>query len=139
MIHYALKCANDHQFESWFQSAAAFDKLKSAGMVTCSVCGATDVEKAVMAPRVNARPKDEASLTKPKSPSEQALAQLKRHVEENTDYVGGNFAQEARAIHSGDAPERPIWGETRGDEAKKLIEEGVPVLPLPFTPTRKSN
>jgi hypothetical protein len=53
--------------------------------------------------------------------------------------VGRDFAKEARAIHSGDAPERPIWGETRGDEAKKLIDDGVPIAPLPFTPTRKSN
>lgn len=139
MIQYALKCDHDHQFDSWFQSAQAFDKLKTAGMINCSVCGTSAVEKAVMAPRVNAGSRDKTPLSAPKSPAEQALARLKQHVEENSDYVGRNFASEARAIHSGDAPERPIWGETRGDEAKRLIEEGVPVAPLPFTPSRKSN
>ncbi|OSQ51676.1 DUF1178 family protein [Marivita geojedonensis] len=144
MIQFTLKCANDHQFDSWFQSGTAFDKLHASGLVNCSVCGTSDVSKAMMAPRVSTAEKDTKPPTRPKlsepaSPAEQALAELKKYVEKNSDYVGRNFAKEARAIHSGEAPERPIWGETRGDEAKKLIEEGVPVAPLPFTPTRKSN
>jgi hypothetical protein len=67
------------------------------------------------------------------------MAALRRHIESTSDYVGLNFAAEARRMHAGDAPERPIYGETRGDEARKLIEEGVPVAPLPFLPTRKTN
>ncbi|MCK0149397.1 DUF1178 family protein [Marivita sp. S6314] len=144
MIQFTLKCDKDHRFDSWFQSSDAFDKLLSAGMVTCAVCGSSDVAKAMMAPRVSTKDSDapvpaKPKLSEPASPAEQALAELKKHVEKNSDYVGKNFASEARAIHSGDAPERPIWGEARGDEAKKLIEDGVPVAPLPFTPTRKSN
>lgn len=145
MIQFTLKCTNDHRFDSWFQSGTAFDKLHSAGMVSCAVCGSTEVVKAVMAPRVStadAPPpaaKPTPRLSEPASPAEQALAELKKYVEKNSDYVGRNFAAEARAIHTGDAPARPIWGETRGDEAKKLIEDGVPVAPLPFMPTRKSN
>ena len=144
MIQFTLKCANDHQFDSWFQSGTAFDKLHASGMVSCSVCGTTQVNKAMMAPRVSttdkaALPPTKPTLTEPASPAEQALAELKKYVEKNSDYVGRDFAKEARAIHTGDAPQRPIWGETRGDEAKKLIEDGVPIAPLPFTPTRKSN
>lgn len=144
MIQFTLKCANDHRFDSWFQSGSAFDKLLASGMVTCAVCGSSNVDKAIMAPRVStaeatapapARP----TLSEPASPAEQALSELRKYVEKNSDYVGKNFANEARAIHTGDAPARPIWGETRGDEAKKLIEDGVPIAPLPFTPTRKSN
>jgi hypothetical protein len=144
MIQFTLKCANDHRFDSWFQSSAAFEKLQAAGHVNCAVCGSNDVSKAMMAPRVStldtpdtdvAKPK----LTQPASPAEQALAEMRKFVEKNSDYVGKDFASEARAIHDGDAPARPIWGEARGDEAKKLIEDGVPVAPLPFTPTRKSN
>jgi hypothetical protein len=98
----------------------------------------------MMAPRVStaekaATPPAKPKLTEPANPAEKALAELKNYVEKNSDYVGKDFAKEARAIHSGDAPERPIWGETRGDEAKKLIDDGVPIAPLPFTPTRKSN
>ncbi|MBY6002631.1 DUF1178 family protein [Salipiger bermudensis] len=144
MIQYSLRCAQDHRFDSWFQSASAFDKLRAAGMVSCAVCGSTEVEKDLMAPRVNAgheKPKaaPEAPLSAPASPAEQALRELRKEIEKNSDYVGRDFAREARAMHSGEAPARSIWGETRGDEAKKLIEEGVPVAPLPFLPTRKSN
>lgn len=143
MIQYALKCAKGHSFDSWFQSAAAYDKLAAAGMVSCAVCGTPDVSKAIMAPRVGKSAPDTAAaskpLSQPASPAEQALAELRRRVEKDADYVGRKFAREARAMHDGDAPARPIWGEARADEARALIEDGVPVAPLPFTPSRKTN
>lgn len=148
MITYSLKCTEGHQFDSWFQSATAFDKLKTAGMIACAVCGSDRVEKALMAPRVShARqapadvpaPSPQAPLSTPSTPAEQALAALKKKVESSSDYVGMNFAAEARAMHDGTAPERAIYGEARADEAKKLIEDGIPVAPLPFLPGRKSN
>ncbi|KUF10235.1 DUF1178 family protein [Pseudoponticoccus marisrubri] len=144
MIQYTLKCAEGHRFDSWFQSASAYDKLRRAGHVSCAVCGSSEVEKAMMAPRVSsgeAQPPAPAKtpLSQPKSPAEQALAALKAHVEKNSDYVGRDFAREARAMHVGETPERPIWGEARADEAKALAEEGVPIAPLPFTPSRRSN
>lgn len=148
MIHFDLKCAEGHSFDSWFQSSDAFDKLLAAGHVACAVCGSTSVEKALMAPRV--RPSRNAAapapdtgtkgaLSAPKSEAEAALAELRRKVEANATYVGGNFAKEARAIHDGDQPDRPIYGEAKPEEARALIEDGVPVLPLPFTPGRKTN
>lgn len=143
MIQYALKCAEGHSFESWFQSAGAYDRLARAGMVQCAVCGGDQVEKAMMTPRVSAPRKgqtpDQRALTGPAHPAEQALAELRKRIEANSDYVGRNFASEARAMHLGDVPERPIYGEARADEARKLVEDGVPVAPLPFMPTRKSN
>jgi hypothetical protein len=142
MIRYSLKCAADHGFESWFQSGAAFDSLHAAGHVTCPVCGSSAVEKSLMAPMVRPTREDEAakpSLGTPATELEQALAALRRQVEENSEYVGVNFVTEARRIHAGDAPERAIYGEARADEAKKLIEDGVPVAPLPFLPARKAN
>ncbi|MGH1465183.1 MAG: DUF1178 family protein [Cognatishimia sp.] len=151
MIQYSLKCAQNHRFDSWFQSANAFDKLKSAGMVSCPVCADTKIEKAIMAPRV--RPARTASvecersddvkqtkpLSSPASPPEQALAEFKKLVESNSDYVGDNFADEARAIHTGNAPDRAIYGEANAQDAKSLIDDGIPVAPLPFRPKRKSN
>lgn len=145
MIQFALKCGQGHQFDSWFQSAAAFDKLKGAGMVSCAVCGSDDVDKAVMAPRVqNSRTKaapasDDTPLAAAPTPAEQALSALKKKIEENSEYVGVNFAREARDIHDGLSPERAIYGEARPEEARKLLEDGVPVAPLPFVPGRKSN
>ncbi|SPF78219.1 DUF1178 family protein [Pseudoprimorskyibacter insulae] len=144
MIQYSLKCSNDHQFDSWFQSASAFDKLAGAGMVECSVCGSSKVEKAIMSPRLNQTgntpaPKPQAQLSEPSGDYEQAVAKLKSEVEKNSDYVGNDFVRQARAMHDGEQPQRAIHGEARGDEARKLLEDGVPVMPLPFTPTRKTN
>lgn len=70
---------------------------------------------------------------------QKALGDLRRKVEENSDYVGKDFASEARAMHLGDAPERAIHGEAKPEEAKALIEEGIPVVPLPFGRSRKTN
>ncbi len=144
MIQYALKCRDGHSFDSWFQSASAFDKLSTAGMISCAVCGSPQVEKAIMAPSVQATRKDAEGkktgvLSRPASPAEQALAELRRKIEKNSDYVGNRFVSEARAMHEGSAPERSIYGEARVDEARKLMEEGVPVAPLPFMPNRKTN
>ena len=148
MIRYSLKCKDDHGFESWFQSAEAFDKLHAAGMVVCPECGSAEVEKAIMAPRVTparskaALPvpaKPEKPLQTPATEMEAKLAEMRRHVEENSDYVGLSFAKEARKMHEGEIPHRSIYGEAKSDEAKQLLEDGIPVAPLPFIPQHKTN
>ena len=164
MIQYAIKCTDGHEFDSWFQSASAFDKLVAAGMVSCVVCGGTNVVKAIMTPRVRTgrkaatlpdmgdtretdlpvpsdpTPKPSSNpLSEAKNPAEQALADLRKKVEANADYVGKDFAAEARAMHLGDTPVRSIYGEAGLEEAKQLVEDGVPVAPLPFRPNRKIN
>lgn len=143
MISYTLKCEHDHTFDSWFQSAEAFDKLLAAGMVTCSVCGALGVEKAVMAPRVrparNAVSPTDRPLSAPASPAEQALAEMRKKIEENSEDVGEKFADEARKIHDGDAPERAIIGQAKPEDAKALIEDGIPVAPLPWGQKKRTN
>ncbi len=153
MIRYALKCEQDHGFESWFQNAKAFDQLNAAGMVSCPDCGSTKVEKSLMAPKVRpsrnrvapagtpAEPQvTQAPMTAAPDPEiARQIAELKAKVEAESDYVGDRFVQEARAMHLGERPERSIYGEARLEDAKELLEEGVPVMPLPFRPTRKSN
>ena len=151
MIQYALKCTEGHSFDSWFQSAEAYDKLAAAGMVTCAVCGCVQVEKAIMTPRVRparsvqtqpeikAPAPDSIDMSKPSPEVKKVLDELRRKVEENSDYVGKDFASEARKIHLGEAQDRAIYGEAKLDEAKALIEDGVPVAPLPFIPSRKTN
>lgn len=79
------------------------------------------------------------ALNAPQSEAEAALAKMRQHVEENSDYVGANFTKEAREMHLGDAPERSIYGSANAEEAKALIEDGVPVVPLPFMPKAKTN
>jgi hypothetical protein len=162
MIKYALRCADGHDFDSWFASAGAYDALAEAGRLVCAVCGGSDVHKALMAPRVRpARKKaappahDQAQktngapgarapapaghLSAPASELEAAIAEFRARVEASTEDVGGRFAEEARAIHEGRAPDRAIRGEAKIAEARALMEDGVPVLPLPFRPTRQVN
>lgn len=142
MIKFTLKCEDGHQFETWFQSAEAFDRLRKTGAVTCMECGTGKVDKALMAPAVSSRHASgpRGGLTAaPKEAPEKALQALRKAVEENSDYVGMDFATRARAMHDGDAPRRAIYGEARPDEARALIEDGVPVAPLPFVPKRHTN
>jgi hypothetical protein len=138
MIRYALRCDKDHAFDGWFRSADGYEGQVAGGQLRCPDCGSRDVVKALMAPSVTAEAGPRV-LTAPATPREAALAELRRKVEANSEYVGLNFAAEARAIHDGDAPERSIYGEARLDEARALIEDGVPVAPLPFLPAGKVN
>ena len=144
MIEYTLKCANDHVFESWFQSSEAFEKLAKSRRVECPECGSKRVEKSLMAPGVHGTKKNKAVVSQDceadvAQEREVALAELRKQVEENSEYVGMNFAAEARAIQDGTAPERSIYGEAKPKDAFELIEDGVPVAPLPFSPKRKMN
>ena len=135
MIRYTLKCRDAHEFESWFHSAAAFDALRKAGQLACPECGASDVDKALMAPRVG-----NGGSAAPATPApEHPLAVLRRRIEAHSDYVGRDFVREARAMHEGDTPQRSIYGEAAPREAKKLIEDGIPIAPLPFIPKAKAN
>ncbi|PWJ19239.1 DUF1178 family protein [Jannaschia seohaensis] len=135
MIRYALRCKDGHEFESWFASADAYDALAAKGMVSCAVCGVADVSKALMAPKVAPRSQPEGP-----SPDEVAkrIAEIRRKVEAEATYVGPRFAAEARAIHEA-GESRAIYGEAKPDEARALIEDGIPVAPLPFLPKAKAN
>lgn len=143
MVRYRLACAEGHGFDSWFASASAFDDLAARGLLACAECGSPRVEKALMAPAVATREAPEPAparpLSEPRDPREAMLAEMRRKVEESSDYVGLSFAAEARRMHEGAIPERSIWGEAKPDEARALIEDGIPVAPLPFLPRRSTN
>ncbi len=136
MIRYDLKCSDGHEFDSWFGSSADFDKLTKSGMISCAVCGSENVQKAIMAPRVSVN--EDRPLSAPASTAEQAVKELRKKIEANADNVGTDFVNEARKIHNGEAPERAIYGEAKIEDAKSLIDEGVPVAPLPWG-NRKTN
>ncbi|WP_295311192.1 DUF1178 family protein [Roseobacter sp.] len=140
MISYTLKCDQGHRFDSWFQSAGAYETLRAAGHLSCAECGSHGVEKAMMAPRVaSADTPEKPDLNTPDNETTLKIAKLRRYVEENADYVGAGFASEARSMYLGATPERAIYGEANAAEARQLIEDGVPVAPLPFLPGKKAN
>jgi hypothetical protein len=162
MIRYALNCDKGHDFESWFQNSAAYDKQKKHSLVTCPVCGSAKVEKAIMAPRLaNADAVDPRPSPAPPNPTalqpapispmpptkgpvampaplerelRQKLKELRDHIKKNSNYVGPSFPEEARKIHYGETEPRSIYGEASPDEAKELHDEGIEFHPLPTLP-----
>lgn len=134
MILFKLRCAADHEFEGWFRDNAEYDRQRSRNLIACPDCSDTEVEKAVMAPRLG---RSEKNAPRPPSPAEmrRALQQLRKHVEANCDYVGPSFAEEARRIHRGETEARGIYGEATPDESRALSDEGIEVASIPWVPT----
>ncbi|WP_424139276.1 DUF1178 family protein [Roseomonas chloroacetimidivorans] len=155
MIHYQLRCSQDHGFDGWFKDSAAFEKVAAAGMVDCPVCGDTKVRRDLMAPAI-AKPRAEpvpapakpAELPPSESPAQaptatagplpaQVMALLQRmraEIEKNCDHVGRDFAEEARRMHRGESERRGIYGEATPEEAESLAEEGIEIGQIPWVP-----
>jgi hypothetical protein len=148
MIKYTLICEQQHEFDSWFASSAAYDKQAKRGLVSCPSCGSSKVEKAIMAPRLSGTRKGkkrdtEAPASAPApvamlSPQEQELRsklkELREHITKNADYVGKKFPEEARKMHYGEIEHRSIYGEASLEAAKELHDEGIELHPLPVLP-----
>ena len=143
MITYNLACAEGHEFEGWFKDSAAYDAQEAGSALSCPICGNAHVRKAIMAPAVKnsiTKAKGRADVAPPKAgktnPQEmrQFMAGYRKFIEENADYVGSRFPEEARKIHYGEAEERHIYGESTVGEAIELIEEGITIAPVPPDP-----
>jgi hypothetical protein len=137
MIRYALACEAAHAFESWFADSDAFESQRARGLVECPVCGSQRIDKQVMTPAV-ARTDDGPGADARAAEQRARMRALRAEIAEKTEDVGRRFPQEARRIHQGDAPERAIRGEASLEEARDLLEEGVPVLPLPTLPDERN-
>ena len=159
MIRYALTCDKGHDFESWFQDSAAYDKQVKRKLVTCPHCGSAKVGKAIMAPRLagarkrGARAEPAAATPAPENAQEKApvamispqeqelrgkLKELRDHLTKNADHVGPKFPEEARKMHYGETEHRSIYGEASPDEARRLAEEGIEFHPLPILPDERN-
>lgn len=134
MIHYNLKCSNNHVFSSWFDNLDAFEKLEKTKMLSCPSCGSDDIKRAIMSPQISlSRSKHNFSLSKPASDVEKKILDARKKIEAESEDVGQNFASEARAMHEGETPTRSIYGEAKVKDAKSLLEDGIPVIPLPWS------
>ncbi|MBA4763216.1 DUF1178 family protein [Sphingomonas sp.] len=135
MIVFDLKCTQTHVFEAWFGSSADYEDQRDRGLLTCPICGDADIAKAVMAPNIPAKgnraPATTAAPPDPKALMA-ALAQVQAKMLEGSQWVGMSFADKARAMHLGEETTAPIHGQASLAEAKALIEDGVPVAPLPL-------
>ncbi len=153
MIVFDLRCGGAHVFEAWFGSTADYEGQRDRGLIACPLCGDTGIDKAVMAPAVAAKGNRRAApapvghtvghtadpAAGQADPRMAGLLALQRAMEARSDYVGSAFASEARAMHEGTAPERSIYGEASPAEVRALADDGVPLLPLPFTPLVRSD
>lgn len=137
MIRYQLVCKKSHAFEGWFRDSAAYDTQAKKGLLACPTCNSKQVKKAPMAPAVSKKGELAETAAKAKAMREW-VSNVRKHVEKNAEYVGEKFPDEARAIHYGDAKERQIYGEATVEDARDLIEEGIPVAPLPSLPRADS-
>lgn len=120
MIKYKLRCAKDHPFEGWFGSIADYDDQAESGLLVCPECGSKDIEKAIMAPAVRSSHKNAA-----------IAEAIRTEIATNCDDVGEDFTSEARAMFYGEKPSRGIYGKATPQQAKDMIEEGIPALPIP--------
>jgi hypothetical protein len=152
MIHYDLRCSEGHDFDGWYKDSTAFDRLAKRHMLECPHCGDTKVERALMRPAVakgqsQPVPIEQAAL-QPQQPTQQEavaagpmpaqmramLQKMRAEVEKNCDYVGPQFAEEARKMHRGESDKRGIYGETSPEQAESLAEEGIEFNRIPWVP-----
>ncbi|HEX6783662.1 MAG TPA: DUF1178 family protein [Sphingomicrobium sp.] len=124
MIVFDLQCGQDcGTFEAWFRSSADFESQLRADLVKCPLCHSTSVTKAPMAPRV------------PKKGSHNPIARLaavQAEMLKDSRWVGDNFAETARAMHSGEVERELVHGNATLEQAKSLVDDGIPVAPLPL-------
>lgn len=163
MIKYSLVCDKGHEFESWFADSGAFDKQAKRGFVECPHCRSTNVSKAIMAPRIGrsdrsapatdtrtqssgplavanapAAPQQVALLDERQQAVRAMIHELHRRIAETSTDVGTRFPQQARKMHDGEIPHRAIHGQATLEEAKALVEDGVPVMPIPVLPEERN-
>ncbi|MGY4802342.1 DUF1178 family protein [Teichococcus aerofrigidensis] len=148
MIHYQLRCDQDHGFDGWYKDSQAYEKLARGGLIECPVCGGTRVSRALMAPAIGKGQVAEPAPPPPVAPKAgapavagpmpaQMLALLQRmraEVERHCEDVGADFAEEARRMHRGESDHRGIYGETSDAEAEALRDEGIEIARLPWVP-----
>jgi hypothetical protein len=133
MILFTLRCAAGHEFEAWFRDGDGFTAQQTAGEIACPDCGDARVEKALMAPNIG-RSRDKTPALSP-AQMRAALVELRRQVETNCDYVGENFAEEARRIHYREVDPHGIYGEATSEESQELAEEGISFGRIPWVPS----
>jgi hypothetical protein len=147
MILYQLKCHRGHAFDAWFLNGATYDSQQASGDVSCPHCGTTGISKAPMAPNISRGLSDPSKGDTADDGSEnraqevvekilEAVDGLRQEIEGNCDYVGDEFAEEAKRIHYGETEERGIYGEATEEEAEDLDDEGVEFFRVPINRRR---
>ena len=138
MIIFNLECKLcGVNFEGWFENSAEFEKQKKQNIINCPSCNSSSITKALMIPNISKKSNSKDKIIKKTIATK--MTKYKKIIEENFDYLGDKFTEEAKKIKYGEAKDRPIYGEATIEQTKELIDEGINVEPLPFAPKRKIN
>lgn len=138
MIIYDLRCSHEHLFEGWFKTAEDFAQQDESGLLSCPVCGTSEVAKLPTASRINRHSASQHVSVEPMASSDQALlTRIHDYVDANSVDVGSEFPEQARRIHYGEVEPATIRGVATTNEVKELHDEGVNVVALPPTPVAK--
>ena len=138
MIVFNLICSDcDYAFEGWFDSSSAFESQKKRKLVNCPNCESVRVKKTLVAPNVGKK-SNSKKISNTKTIASN-IKKIKKLVEENFDYVGDKFTEEAKKIKYGEIEDRPIYGEATLEQTKELIDEEINIVPLPFNTNKKTN
>jgi hypothetical protein len=124
VIVFDLQCRDGGEtFEAWFRSNADYDEQREGGLVQCPFCQSANIEKAPMAPRLPRKGSDNPLAR---------LAAMQAEMLKDSRWVGDKFAETARAMHSGEIAPEQVHGQATLQQAKSLVDDGVPVAPLPL-------
>lgn len=127
MIVLNLTCANNHEFEGWFASSAEFDRQAETRLVSCPYCSDLGITRRPSSPHVK-------RAAAPAPNQAEAMVHALVQLAAQSDNVGEQFPEEARKIHYQEVAPRSIRGVASSSEVKALIEEGIPILPVPLPP-----
>ena len=137
MIRYNLLCKKCNLiFDSWFASSKEYDKLKKKKLINCHKCGSLKVEKNLMAPRLISKTflsNDERKSIHKYKKIKKTIIEYQKFIKNNFDYVGENFAYEARSIHYNNKKRsKGIYGKASKKDLKELKEEGINTQIVPW-------
>ncbi len=138
MIVFNLICFDcKYPFEGWFGSTRDFESQKRRKLISCPNCESVNIKKTLVAPNVGKKSNSKNIINKKTIASN--IKKIKKLVEENFDYVGDSFTEEAKKIKYGESEDRPIYGEATVEQTKELIDEEISITPLPFQSNKKNN
>ena len=137
MIKYKLICKDcNNYFDSWFSSSKEYEKLKKKNFLNCYICDSINVQKTLMSPNVlTLKNKSKINIEDDKYKKiKKRINEYQKFIQKNFNYVGENFAYEARSIHYKNKKEsKGIYGSATNEEFKELREEGIEAEMIPWT------
>ena len=138
MIVFNLICSTcEYEFEGWFDNSSAFESQKKRKLINCPNCESSKIKKTLVAPNVGKKSNTKKTTNKKTIASN--INKIKKIIEDNFDYVGDQFTEEAKKIKYGETEDRPIYGEATIEQTKELIDEDISITPLPFQSSKKNN